>query len=310
MSELVKCPFCKKPLEIYLIAGFWFCEKCGVAVRAESDMPLRGEHIYDQEWVQVQERSKYILKRSHWLLRRIKELNGVKRVLDIGCGTGILVDILTKSGYKAKGIDSSPEAVRFAESHKQGEFELASTEFLQDEGGYDLIIAAQLIEHLRNPEHFLERVKGLLKSYGYLLVETPNLDSWNEKSLWRKTSNGIGGMHGADHRICYTVRGLVQLLQDNNFDIIEVCTRTYSPRIFSGLIQSLYFAFVEKGKKSLSDNAASAKVSLGLTKRILRKLYRLVMNSCVLDILLYIPNRISEINHRGQQLVIIARKRD
>ena len=178
----------------------------------------------------------------------------------------------------------------------------------QDEVPYDLITAAQLIEHLRDPEHFLKRVKGLLKPYGYLLLETPNLDSWNEKSFWRNISNGIGGMHGSDHRICYTVRGLTRLLQDNNFNIYKVYTRTYSPRIFSGLIQSLYFAFVKKRQKSLSNNAASVKEDLSLTKRIFRRLYRLVMNSCILNIFLYIANRVSEIGHRGQQLIVIARK--
>lgn len=307
MAELVECPFCKRPLSTRLIVDFWFCEECGTAVRKEDDMPMRNMEIYNERWVEAQEKNKYILKKAYYLLGIIRQLHGVSHILDIGSGTGILVDILSRSGYIATGIDSSPAAIAFAERRKQGNFELVSIESFEGKGKYDLIVATQVIEHLRYPEILLMKARDLLKPMGWLLLETPNLNSWSKKSLWRRR---IGGMfYGTDHRICYTSQSLVHLLRDSGFNIYKLITRTYSPTMFVELMKTLRSAFGNDRKEPLHGSSANRGGSqCSSVKNIRRNIYTRVIGSPVVDAFSFVPNRISEIAGRGNQLIAIAKK--
>ena len=306
MKELVKCPFCKKPLKTKLIADFYFCKVCEIAVRNERDMPVSGVEIYDRDWVRSQESEKTNFMRASYALKQVKNLHEIRTVLDVGCGTGILVDTLNRSGYIADGIDTSAEAIEFAKSNKKGNFYLSSIESFKSERKYDLIIATQLIEHLRRPEEFLTNVKKVLKVGGYLYIETPNLYSWSKKSIWRRR---IGGMfYGADHRICYTAKSLAHLLRNNGFIVYKTFTKTYSPTMFVEIIKPLISAFAKKEKeqKELPTANSTEEKNRNLFISIFKNIYKQIRDSFIVDILLFIPNKISEINDRGNQLIVIA----
>lgn len=306
---MIHCPFCGEPLELKLIANFYFCKKCEIAVRDENDMPLRGVNIYNTEWAIAQEGKKYHLARAALALKQVQKLPRVRTVLDIGCGTGVLVDLLVRKGYLADGIDSSPAAIEFAKLHRKGRFYLASSDF-RSKHRYDLIVATQLIEHLRNPEAFLLNVKRLLKPLGYLYIETPNLYSWNKKSIWRRRIGGMVGM--VDHRICYTSTSLCWLLNNNGFDICKVFTKTYSPTIFAETVVTLYSGLFKNGKAAKREKEPVADLADAKAKRsaraILNSIYEWLKGSLIIDGLLLIPNKISQIGSRGHQLIAIAQK--
>jgi len=302
MNEQIKCPFCNKKLNTELIAKFWFCNNCEVAVRKDDDMPSRNKNIYKKDWVESQENNRYILTKSRYLANIIKRLHGVRRILDVGCGTGILVDILSRNGFKVTGIDSSPEAIEFAKKNKLGNFELSSIESFNYQGKFDLIVAAQLIEHMRYPEEFLKKINNLLIKSGYLILETPNLNSWSQKSFWRRR---IGGMHyGLDHRICYTRRGLNRLLLRNNYLICKELTRTYTPTILHEFIKTIGIKKLDR----IQCNTQNFYISP--IKNLKKIIYNKVINSLFINLVLFLPNRISEINYRGNQLIVIARKKE
>ena len=303
------CPFCKKPLKTKLIVDFLFCEKCEIAVRNEIDMPLSGTNIYDERWAKSQGNEKYNFRRAIFVQKQIRLLDGITTVLDIGCGTGILVNILSHSGYIVDGIDTSPEAIEFAKSCRKGNFYLASIGCFRGKYKYDLVIATQLVEHLRNPEVLLVNVKKLLNPGKYVYVETPNLYSWNKGSIWRRR---IGGMfYGTDHRVSYTSKSLIRLLRDNNFDIYKVFTRTHSPTILVETVKTFVSAF-KKAKNSEGVLSASSVDEDRSKKHLIwnacKNVYKQIKDSYIIDALLFIPNRISEINNRGNQLMIIARR--
>ena len=99
MKEPAICPLCKRRLKTKLIVDFSFRENCGVAVRNEIDMPLLGVNIYDERWAKSQRNEKYNLRRAVFAQKQIRQLDGIMTVLDIGCGSGILVDMLSRRGY-------------------------------------------------------------------------------------------------------------------------------------------------------------------------------------------------------------------
>ena len=101
-----------------------------------------------------------------------------KRALDAGCGAGYGSAELARAAQTVIGIDSAPEAVEFARAHYQSPnlaFEQASCEALPfADGAFDLIVAFEVIEHLREWRAFLEEARRTLAPNGQFIVSTPN----------------------------------------------------------------------------------------------------------------------------------------
>lgn len=307
---MILCPICKSKLVSQLPnSTFYVCNKCQLATRAEEDMPQKQNDIYDEQWT-LGEEQKYInVKMAHYRLRQIKKMKSVKRISDIGCGTGILVDLLAQNGYIVDGIDTSKANIDYAKKNKRGNYFLQDIESFDAGDKYDLIIASHLIEHLRTPGGFLRKVKNLLKKNGLLYIATPNLSAWSPKSLWRKN---LGGICGTDHRILYSFKGLSKLLSMNNFSVICHGTKTRSGRMLEEIVRALYL----KSSKAPSARTDYTDFSTPIIKRgpiktcflrIMKKIYKFVKNSLITDLLLFIPNKISEVKGRGEELIVIAR---
>lgn len=102
-----------------------------------------------------------------------------KVVLDIGCGTGYGTHFLIKAGAKKViGIDNSYETIEYAQSHYRSnnlEFKQMDIDSINlTAQSFDVIIALEVIEHLKNPNLLLNEIKKLLKSDGVAILSTPN----------------------------------------------------------------------------------------------------------------------------------------
>ena len=105
-------------------------------------------------------------------------------VLDIGCGTGYGTAELAQTAATARGIDISPEAVTYAETH----YPLANTTFLAasaasvpfDDASFSLITAFEVIEHLPDWRDLLREAARLLRPDGLFFVSTPNKRYYTE----------------------------------------------------------------------------------------------------------------------------------
>lgn len=116
--------------------------------------------------------------RSHQKLLRL--VDGADRVLDVGCSSGYLAQRLQAHGAAVVGLEvderAAAEARRFCESVRVGDVETMDLPF--EPASFDVILCGDLIEHLRDPQAFLERVRPLLKPGGRLILSTPNVANW------------------------------------------------------------------------------------------------------------------------------------
>lgn len=101
-----------------------------------------------------------------------------KEILEIGCGSGLFLDYLKRSGCKhLLGIDRSPEQVDIA---KQKNLEIQNIDvftFLKDKkNAFDVIVAFDLIEHFSKGEclELMQLIWESLKDSGCLIIQTPN----------------------------------------------------------------------------------------------------------------------------------------
>lgn len=104
-----------------------------------------------------------------------------KRVLDIGCGGGILSESMAACGATVTGIDLSTKALGVArlhllESGKQVDYREISAEQLADQeaGGYDVVTCMEMLEHVPNPASIVAACSQLVKPNGHVFFSTLN----------------------------------------------------------------------------------------------------------------------------------------
>lgn len=100
-------------------------------------------------------------------------------VLDLGCGSGALGEYLKKNGdCETDGVTLSPAEAAHAQAHYRrvevANLETAELTTLFQSQGYDVIVCADVLEHLRQPERVLSACRQLLRPKGKLLLSVPN----------------------------------------------------------------------------------------------------------------------------------------
>lgn len=303
------CPICNAELVCSLPNSFFVCKKCKVAVREEKYMPLKQEDIFDKQWAAGEENKILNHKIASFRARQIKKIKGIKNILDCGCGTGILVDLLEKKGFIVDGVDSSAANIDYARLNKAGNYYIQDIQKVDTGRKYDLIVASHLIEHLRSPEQFIKNLKRSLLLGGYLYIATPNLCAWTATSLWR---SNLGGISGTDHRILYSPQSLSHLLQMNGFEISYCKTKTRFSRMLEETLMNIYLRSNLRTNPSINKKKHNRRPN---NKHILsplifrvKKAYRVLINSKIVDFLFFVPNVISQMNKRGEELIILAKK--
>lgn len=108
------------------------------------------------------------------------ELKG-KRVLDVGCGGGIVCEPLARMGAKVTGIDGGQESIEAAKLHAtQGGLNIdyyatPAEDFAKTHAGtFDVVLALEIIEHVDAPALFLESLVKLAKPGGLIILSTLN----------------------------------------------------------------------------------------------------------------------------------------
>ncbi len=99
-----------------------------------------------------------------------------KKILDIGCGTGIYAKILTKKGAKVKGLDFSEEMLRIAKKENpKVEFKVGGMEKLSYKNNeFDMVLAALSVGYVDNWDRVFKEVRRVLKPGGFFVFSDGN----------------------------------------------------------------------------------------------------------------------------------------
>ncbi|MBU0745514.1 MAG: bifunctional 2-polyprenyl-6-hydroxyphenol methylase/3-demethylubiquinol 3-O-methyltransferase UbiG [Gammaproteobacteria bacterium] len=118
---------------------------------------------------------------------RLDWINGLsglqgKRVLDVGCGGGILADSMARKGADVLGIDLATKALRVAQLHaleaqtSHVEYREISVEALAQEqpSGFDIVTCMEMLEHVPDPASVVQACSELVKPGGWVFFSTIN----------------------------------------------------------------------------------------------------------------------------------------
>jgi 2-polyprenyl-3-methyl-5-hydroxy-6-metoxy-1,4-benzoquinol methylase len=107
---------------------------------------------------------------------------GAKRILELGCGSGQLLEPFCMNN-ECYGVDISSEQLKIAKEKGYEIFiqdlEIANFPFTED--FFDIVVSSEVIEHLVNTEHFMNEINRGLRKKGLLLMSFPNVSqpiSW------------------------------------------------------------------------------------------------------------------------------------
>ena len=118
--------------------------------------------------------------RIQYILDQIKpkKLKGLK-ILDLGCGGGLICESLTKMGGIVTGIDFIKKNIEIAKIHSKKnnlkiDYYCASPENLNSKKKFDIILNMEIVEHVEDINFFINSCSKLLKKNGLMFVATLN----------------------------------------------------------------------------------------------------------------------------------------
>ena len=104
-------------------------------------------------------------------------LNGL-RVLDVGCGGGILSEAMAKQGAAVTGLDAEVDSIKAAQQHANQnalniEYVHSAIETF-NAPAFDVVVCMEMLEHVNEPQVVINHCVRLLKPGGYLFLSTIN----------------------------------------------------------------------------------------------------------------------------------------
>jgi 2-polyprenyl-6-hydroxyphenyl methylase / 3-demethylubiquinone-9 3-methyltransferase len=101
------------------------------------------------------------------------------RLLDIGCGGGLLSEPMCRLGASVVGIDASKKNIEVAKFHAKKnklkiDYKVASPETLKTKEKFDIILNMEIVEHVEDINFFINESSKLLKKNGVMFIATLN----------------------------------------------------------------------------------------------------------------------------------------
>lgn len=170
--------------------------------------------------------------------RNVKSLSCLSglRILDIGCGAGLLCEPFARLGAQVIGVDPSPSNIAAARLHADRghlsiDYRCTTVEEMDVRERFDVVLAMEVVEHVSDVGLFVKRCASMLKPGGLMVVSTLNRN-WKSFAL---------AIVGAEYVLRWLPRGthqwdkfvtpdeLAKYLLDNRLTITEQSGVVYSP---------------------------------------------------------------------------------
>jgi 2-polyprenyl-3-methyl-5-hydroxy-6-metoxy-1,4-benzoquinol methylase len=151
-------------------------------------------------------------------LDTIARHRGPRRLLDVGCATGYLLELARRRGFEPYGIELSPVAAAVARERLPAERIHCGT--LRDhpfpEAYFDAVAMCDVLEHEPDPGAALGAAYRLLQDGGVLALTTPDLDSVSRRLMGRRWTH-----YKREHLFYFRRRTVARLAAAGGFEVLE-----------------------------------------------------------------------------------------
>lgn len=214
------------------------CQSCGLVFAAEWATLVAGnDYRYYAErldWPADRIHTPVNTASLRQLLDDLAKLAPERTLLDVGCGLGELVKVAVDTGWDARGVELSEEAVAVCQRFG---LPCDTTDFLGpglDGERYGAITMVELVEHVARPADFLTRAAQLLEPGGVLYLTTPNF-----KALGRRLLGPDWPAIGPEHVNYFTPATLADLIHKTPLAVSQLRTKNLSPAHVRAFVDKL-----------------------------------------------------------------------
>jgi len=142
-------------------------------------------------------------------------LNFKSSILDVGCGSGRVIQSMQRSGFKnLTGIDPFLEK----DLQNTANLKILKRDLFQLSGQFDFIMLHHAFEHMDHPEKVLDKIKELLKPAGKLLIRIPVANSY----AWRKYRTHWFALDAPRHLFLHTTKSMQILAKKEGLKIDSI----------------------------------------------------------------------------------------
>ncbi|MEK7449212.1 MAG: class I SAM-dependent methyltransferase [Planctomycetota bacterium] len=158
------------------------------------------------------------------MLKRIETLKNKGKILDVGCGTGLFLQLANRHGWETAGVEIASFAAEFCRNELRLNVRTGTLAGQNFPGNsFDVVTMWDVLEHETVPRQTLAEIRRILKPDGILMLKVPDMDSpINQTLLFYSRLKKINLVHAPNHLFHFTRSTLKRMLM--------VCG--FSPRRF------------------------------------------------------------------------------
>jgi glycosyltransferase involved in cell wall biosynthesis len=165
---------------------------------------------------------------SHAIVTRWLQQIPPAKVLDLGCSGGLLSARVRDLGHHVTGVDvlALPDIGDRVDEFIQADLDRGLPAVLHELGPFDVVLTADVLEHVREPERLLDEIRGVLAPRGALIASVPNFGHWYARG---RTTLGLfdydqRGLLDRGHVRFFTRRSLLRCLRSAGFGVVRLET--------------------------------------------------------------------------------------
>jgi len=167
----------------------------------------------------------FVERRLDEIVRAFDRYRVVNRLLDVGFGAGAAMKAAQRAGWSVEGVDTSSTAVAHASTQDMKAFcgELAEAEY--PTGHFDVVVAAEVLEHVPRPIGLLSEIARILRPQGLLWATTPHARGVSMRVLGTRWSI----VSPPEHLQLFSGAGIRALLDRSGLRPVRLETRGLNP---------------------------------------------------------------------------------
>lgn len=253
-NNSIICDLCNSSKRKFLFSsedgGYYECLNCGLiyGIASTTDLSEMYSHILTNE-LETPEKPLRWIKKINYRLTAFEKHRITGNLLEIGCGRGDFLKMASQSGWNVVGVEISDLLANYARNVNNLNVYTGTIESVGSilkKRSFDIIYAANILEHLISPSSFFQNVKELLRDDGVFFATTLNADSWAFKltaDKWQYCKNA------KVHRFIFKPNIIQEYCKKNSLRIKSLVTFgfKFSSKYKSKHIYPKLVRFVENG---------------------------------------------------------------
>ena len=198
---MMSCPLCGfKDIHMFLSLNdysYFRCNYCSL-VFLDRDIPFDSKKIYTSKYIRergLDVADSYVVKAkqttARFYLSHLKKYSPKGNLLEIGCSTGITLNVAREMGWEVFGVEINEAAAQMA--RKPLNINTIETNDISDineevfpDNFFSEMLLFDILEHIHEPLEFMKSLTRKLANGGYILLITPNINSLSARILKEK----------------------------------------------------------------------------------------------------------------------------